>query len=198
MFRCARPPRPGEALMRRFVRRSLATVSVLTLLIGACSGDESVHRSTVISGLRSADGLLDATLSMEQDWGSGYRARITLTSTSSTPTTGWSVVVALNGSQLTGADISTVSPAPPTTGPVTFRNADWNGRVSSTQSQALVRPEAAARAAAVVRPARATPATPVARATPATPLALVPATLAAAAPAVPRVAARFRASNGTT
>jgi hypothetical protein len=69
-----------------------------------------------------------------RNWGSGYRAKITLTSSRSTPTTGWTVGVSLDGSQMTGAELSSVSPRPPTSGPVTITNLSWNAAVSSSSS----------------------------------------------------------------
>jgi hypothetical protein len=41
-----------------------------------------------------------------RNWGSGYRAKITLTSSSSTPTTGWTVGVSLDGGDFTAINLA--------------------------------------------------------------------------------------------
>jgi endoglucanase len=123
--------------MRRTVKHQLLVMSMLTALVGACGSEyagESETSTVVLDELTSADGKVSAVLALESDWGSGYRAKITLTSSSSTPTTGWTVGVSLNGSQMTSADLSSVSPRPPTSGPVTITNLSWNAAVSSSSS----------------------------------------------------------------
>src|SRR5690554_4222386 len=91
-------------------------------------------RGWVIDGLTSNDGLISATLSMESDWGSGYRARVNLTSTARNPSTSWTVVINLNGSTLAGCDLSTCTVSG---GQLTVRSLDWNRAVSSSQSQSF-------------------------------------------------------------
>lgn len=123
--------------MRRTVKHQLLAMSISTALVGACGSEyaeEGEVSMVVLDELTSADGRVSALLTLESDWGSGYRAKIALTSTSSTPTTGWTVGVNLNGSQMTSSDLSSVSPAPPTSGPVTIKNLSWNAAVSSTSS----------------------------------------------------------------
>lgn len=123
--------------MRRTVKHQLLAMSMLTALVGACGSEyagEGEASTVVLDELSSTDGRVSAVLTLESDWGSGYRAKITLTSSSSTPTTGWTVVVDLNGSQMTSSDLGSTSPRPTTSGPVTITNLSWNAAVSSSSS----------------------------------------------------------------
>ncbi|WP_199694046.1 cellulose binding domain-containing protein, partial [Sorangium cellulosum] len=81
------------------------------------------------SAVLSADGSVEALLAIQSDWGSGYCANVKVTGRRAV--TGWSVVVALNGS---------TNPAPwnvnvtPGSGQFTARNVAHNGTLAAGQT----------------------------------------------------------------
>ncbi|WP_437305224.1 cellulose binding domain-containing protein [Sorangium sp. So ce388] len=97
----------------------------------ACSpgtgGDEK--SDSLLSGLSSPDGTIQAELTLPAQWGSGYCASVTITSTSET--TGWGVVIGLNGSTLNNAWNVRVTPSE---GQFTAINEGYNGKLKPGES----------------------------------------------------------------
>ncbi|WP_437926087.1 cellulose binding domain-containing protein [Sorangium sp. So ce291] len=92
----------------------------------ACSpgtdGDE--NSDSLLSGLSSPDGAIQAELTLPSQWGSGYCASVTVKNTSASRTTGWGVVIGLNGSTLNNAWNVRVTPSE---GQFTAINEGYNG-----------------------------------------------------------------------
>ncbi|WP_438005771.1 cellulose binding domain-containing protein [Sorangium sp. So ce321] len=76
------------------------------------------------SGLSSPDGTFEAELTLPAQWGSGYCASVTIKNTSASRTTGWGVVIGLNGSTLNNAWNVRVTPSE---GQFTAINEGYNG-----------------------------------------------------------------------
>ncbi|WP_233561353.1 cellulose binding domain-containing protein [Sorangium cellulosum] len=74
---------------------------------------------------------MEALLTLPSDWGSGYCASVTITNRSSTVTTGWSMVVGLNGSTLDHAWVANLTRSD---GQLTAANMDWNARLDPGRS----------------------------------------------------------------
>ncbi|WP_433930093.1 cellulose binding domain-containing protein [Sorangium cellulosum] len=83
------------------------------------------------SALLSADGTMEALLTLPSDWGSGYCASVTVTNRSASPTTGWSMVVGLNGSTLDHGWVANITRS---NGQFTAANMDWNAEVQPGRS----------------------------------------------------------------
>ncbi|WP_437621019.1 GDSL-type esterase/lipase family protein [Sorangium sp. So ce1151] len=84
------------------MNRLLGSVS-LSLVCGllACAMDPGVQEDSdsLESGVTSPDGMIDATLALQSQWGSGYCANVTVKNLSRTAaTTSWGVVIDLGGS----------------------------------------------------------------------------------------------------
>ncbi|MGK3985077.1 cellulose binding domain-containing protein [Sorangium sp. So ce136] len=94
----------------------------------ACSpgtgGDEK--SDSLLSGLSSPDGTIQAELTLPSQWGSGYCASVTIKNTGGSPTTGWGVVIGLNGSTLNNAWNVRVTPSE---GQFTAINEGYNGEL---------------------------------------------------------------------
>ncbi|WP_437754353.1 cellulose binding domain-containing protein [Sorangium sp. So ce1389] len=92
----------------------------------ACSpgtdGDE--QSDSLLSGLSSPDGTMQAELTLPAQWGNGYCASVTIKNTSTSRTTSWGVVVGLNGSTLNNAWNVRVTPSE---GQFTAINEGYNG-----------------------------------------------------------------------
>ncbi|WP_437657752.1 cellulose binding domain-containing protein [Sorangium sp. So ce1182] len=103
----------------------------LACFLLACSpgtgGDEK--SDSLLSGLSSPDGTIQAELTLPAQWGSGYCASVTITSTSGT--SGWGVVIGLNGSTLNNAWNVRVTPSE---GQFTAINEGYNGELKPGQS----------------------------------------------------------------
>ncbi|WP_437286664.1 cellulose binding domain-containing protein [Sorangium sp. So ce406] len=83
------------------------------------------------SALLSADGTMEALLTLPSDWGSGYCASVTVTNRSASRTTGWSMVVGLNGSTLDHGWVANFTRAD---GQFTAANMDWNAELDPGRS----------------------------------------------------------------
>ncbi|MGK3969027.1 cellulose binding domain-containing protein [Sorangium sp. So ce118] len=98
----------------------------LTCFLLACSpGDVGDEQSDSLrSGLSSPDGTFEAELTLPAQWGDGYCASVTIKNTSTSRTTGWGVVIGLNGSTLGNAWNVRVTPSE---GQFTAINEGYNG-----------------------------------------------------------------------
>src|SRR5512142_1400485 len=89
--------------MKSIVCRGASALSILALLVAACSsegpGDEVGPTASIAQAIVSLDRAVTATISFN-DWGSGYTGTITLVNNGNTPTTSWSVVANLRGSTM--------------------------------------------------------------------------------------------------
>jgi hypothetical protein len=74
---------------------------------GASDDSRDDDAGRVISELTTNG--VNVTLSLQSDWGAGYCANVTLQNTSANPVTSWSVLIELNGSQLSNAWNATTS-----------------------------------------------------------------------------------------
>ncbi|WP_437956659.1 cellulose binding domain-containing protein [Sorangium sp. So ce119] len=83
------------------------------------------------SALLSADGTMEALLTLPSDWGSGYCASVTVTNRSASRTTGWSMVVGLNGSTLDHGWVANITRAD---GQFTAANMNWNAELDPGRS----------------------------------------------------------------
>ncbi|WP_437930189.1 glycoside hydrolase family 11 protein [Sorangium sp. So ce291] len=80
------------------------------------------------SAVNSGDGSMEALLTLQSDWGSGYCASVKVTNKNRSPaTTGWNVVVALNGSTNSAPWNVNVTPG---SGQFTAANVAHNGAVN--------------------------------------------------------------------
>jgi hypothetical protein len=132
----------------KYVRRSVAVVSLSAMMLGACIGDLAQGEEPgVVEGelTEVRTGSVVATLSVNQ-WSTGYFATVTMRNNGTTAATGWAVAIALGSARITSPNNATFSG---TTGNVTATShADWNRSIPAGGSQTFgwqaegtVRPE---------------------------------------------------------
>lgn len=83
----------------------------------------------VVQGKTACTGAttVNATLNVYDDWGAGYCARVQLTNTSATPTTGWNVVIDTGNANV---NQSWNPPGKTGAGNHTFSSAGWNAAIN--------------------------------------------------------------------
>jgi hypothetical protein len=87
--------------MKKYYVLLTAALGALLSIGGCGNSDDSGAVSTVAQRVETDP--LHGTLSIKDDWGSGYRAEVKLCNQGSVPTTSWRAVVSLNQSTFTGA-----------------------------------------------------------------------------------------------
>ncbi|WP_437503886.1 cellulose binding domain-containing protein [Sorangium sp. So ce1099] len=105
----------------------------LTCFLLACSPGniDDEQSDSLRSGLSSPDGTFEAELTLPAQWGSGYCASVTIRNKSASRTTGWGVVIGLNGSTLGNAWNVRVTPSE---GQFTAINEGYNGTLEAGAS----------------------------------------------------------------
>ncbi|XYH96359.1 cellulose binding domain-containing protein [Sorangium sp. So ce1128] len=88
------------------------SASFACFLLACSPGNTGDEQSDALrSGLSSPDGTFEAELTLPSQWGNGYCASVTIKNTSASRTTGWGVVIGLNGSTLNNAWNVRVTPS---------------------------------------------------------------------------------------
>ncbi|WP_437536356.1 glycoside hydrolase family 11 protein [Sorangium sp. So ce726] len=99
----------------------------------ACNVERTMEEDLAArnSALNSADGTMSAEITFPSQWQSGYCANVTVKNTSQQTTTGWRVVVGLNGTKVANTWNATFASS---NGQLTASNMSWNGNLSPSAS----------------------------------------------------------------